>query len=61
MGVSVLSCAGFAEWGEGFLSVGWDGKIPLMDRIHQAVLLPDLRLEGKVNLRQGVKEALSWV
>lgn len=43
------------------LGIGWDGKTPLMKRIHQAVLLPDLRLEGKLNLRQGVKEALNWV
>ena len=53
---------GLAEAQRGFpLSVVRDGRTPLMERTPPAVLFPDCRFEGEVNLRQDVKEALNWV
>ena len=53
---------GLAEAQRGFpLSVEWSGRTTLMERTPPAVLFPDCRFEGMVNLGQDVKEALNWV
>lgn len=53
---------GLAEaWGGFPLNVVWDGRTPLRERTPPAVLFPDCRFEGKVDIRQDVKEALNWV